>query len=142
MPRKKPFSNKQKKKQLQDKRERKRGPLEAGQSESNSRSQSRERGEENTDTSDSESVRPQVRKVNQQPQIFRPGEKGYDPNRYRLYLEKESKEEIERRKKVAREKILEPVAETELEVDIEKIYRPGSGNAIMESVTDGEGDNG
>lgn len=126
MPRKKPFSNKQKKKQLQDKRERKRGPLEAGRSESNSRSQSRERGEENTDTSDSESIRPQVRRVNQQPQVFRPGEKGYDPNRYRLQLEKESKDEIERRKKISREKILEPVPETELEVDIGKIYRPGS----------------
>ncbi|KAM5145366.1 guanine nucleotide-binding protein-like 1 [Mantella aurantiaca] len=126
MPRKKPFSNKQKKKQLQDKRERKRGPLEAGRSESNSRSQSRERGEENTDTSDSESVRPQVRRVNQQPQLFRPGEKGYDPNRYRLHFERESKDEIERRKKIAQDKILEPVPETELEVDIEKIYRTGS----------------
>ncbi|XP_068106523.1 guanine nucleotide-binding protein-like 1 [Hyperolius riggenbachi] len=126
MPRKKPFSNKQKKKQLQDKRERKRGPLEPGRSESNSRSQSRERGEENTDTSDSESVRPQVRRVNQQPAVFKPGEKGYDPNRYRLQFERESKDEIERRKKIAQEKILEPVSETELEVDIEKIYRPGS----------------
>lgn len=126
MPRKKPFSTKQKKKQLQDKRERKRGPLEAGRSESNSRSQSRERGEENTDTSDSESVRPQVRKINQQPQVFKLGEKAYDPNRFRLQFERESKEEIERRKKLAQEKILEPVTETELEVDIEKIYRPGS----------------
>ncbi|XP_040261613.1 guanine nucleotide-binding protein-like 1 [Bufo bufo] len=126
MPRKKPFSSKQKKKQLQDKRERKRGPLEAGRSESNSRSQSRERGEENTDTSDGENVRPQVRKINQQPQVFRPGEKCYDPNRFRLQFERESKEEIEHRKKVAQEKILEPVEEAELEVDIEKIYRPGS----------------
>ncbi|XP_075042730.1 guanine nucleotide-binding protein-like 1 [Mixophyes fleayi] len=125
MPRKKPFSNKQKKKQLQDKRERKRGPLEAGRSESNSRSQSRERGE-NTDTSDSESIRPQVRNINQQPKIFRVGDRGYDPNRFRLQLEKESKEEIEHRKKLAIEKILETVVETELEVDIEKIYRPGS----------------
>ncbi|XP_072286041.1 guanine nucleotide-binding protein-like 1 [Pyxicephalus adspersus] len=126
MPRKKPFSTKQKKKQLQDKRERKRGPLEAGPSESNSRSQSRERAEENTDTSDSESIRTQVRRVNQQPQIFKPGEKGYDPNRYRLQFEKESKEEIERRKKIAQEKLLEPVPETELEVNIDEIYRPGS----------------
>ncbi|CAI9621559.1 unnamed protein product [Staurois parvus] len=102
------------------------GPLEAGRSESNSRSQSRERGEENTDTSDSESLRPQVRRLNQQPQVSRPGEKGYDPNRYRLQFEKESKDEIERRKKIAQEKILEPVSETELEVDIMKIYRPGS----------------
>ncbi|CAH2314294.1 guanine nucleotide-binding -like 1 [Pelobates cultripes] len=126
MPRKKPFSAKQKKRQLQDKRERKRGPLEAGRSESNSRSESRERGEENTDTSDSESIRPQVRRINQQPHIVRPGEKGYDPNRYRLHFDRDSKEEIERRKKIAQEKILEPVTEAELEVDIEKIYRPGS----------------
>ncbi|XP_063287408.1 guanine nucleotide-binding protein-like 1 [Pelobates fuscus] len=126
MPRKKPFSTKQKKRQLQDKRERKRGPLEAGRSESNSRSESRERGQENTDTSDSESIRPQVRRVNQQPHIVRPGEKGYDPNRYRLHFDRDSKEEIERRKRIAQEKILEPVSEAELEVDIEKIYRPGS----------------
>ncbi|XP_073455014.1 guanine nucleotide-binding protein-like 1 [Aquarana catesbeiana] len=126
MPRKKPFSSKQKKKQLQDKRERKRGPLEAGRSESNSRSQSRERREENTDTSDSESFRPQVRRLNQQPQVSKPGEKDYDPNRYRLQFEKDSKDEIERRKKIAQEKILESVPETELEVDIMKIYRPGS----------------
>ncbi|CAJ0924821.1 unnamed protein product [Ranitomeya imitator] len=67
-----------------------------------------------------------MRRINQQPQVFKPGEKGYDPNRYRLQFDRESKEEIERRKKLAVEKILEPVAETELEVDIEKIYRPGS----------------
>ncbi|XP_053328937.1 guanine nucleotide-binding protein-like 1 [Spea bombifrons] len=126
MPRKKPFSNKQKKRQLQDKRERKRGPNEAGRSESNSRSQSRERGEENTDTSDSENIRPQVRRINQQPHVLRPGEKGYDPNRYRLQFERESKDEIERRKKIAQEKILQSVPETELEIDIDEIYRPGS----------------
>ncbi|OCT67929.1 guanine nucleotide-binding protein-like 1 [Xenopus laevis] len=126
MPPKKPFSNKQKKKQLQDKRERKRGPSEQGRAESNSRSGSKERWEENTDTSDSESLRPQNRQVNQQPQIFKPGEKNYDPNRYRLYFGKECKEEIERRKKIAREKILEPVPESELEVHIDQIYRPGS----------------
>ncbi|KAM4641107.1 guanine nucleotide-binding protein-like 1 [Discoglossus pictus] len=126
MPRKKPFSTKQKKRQLQDKRERKRGPTDLGRSESNSRSQSRERAEDNTDTSDSESIRPQVRRLNQQPQTLRPGDVGYDPNRYRLHFEKESKEEIEKRKKIAQEKILVPVSETELEVDIDQIYRPGS----------------
>ncbi|KAM8954293.1 guanine nucleotide-binding protein-like 1 [Pelodytes ibericus] len=126
MPRKKPFSTKQKKRQLQDKRERKRGPIDPGRSESNSRSESRERGEENTDTSDSETIRPQIRRVNQQPHLFRPGEKGYDPNRYRLHFDKDSKEEIERRKKIAQENLLVPVSETDLEVDIDKIYRPGS----------------
>ncbi|XP_075438574.1 guanine nucleotide-binding protein-like 1, partial [Ascaphus truei] len=125
MPRKKPFSSQQKKKQLQEKRERKRGLPEGARAESNSRSQSRERGE-NTDTSDSESIRPLLRRVNQQPQIHLPGEKGYDPNRYRFHVDKETKDEIEQRKKIAQEKILEPLPETELEVDIDQIYRPGS----------------
>ncbi|XP_069491448.1 guanine nucleotide-binding protein-like 1 [Ambystoma mexicanum] len=126
MPRKKPFSVKQKKKQLQDKRERKRGVPDGVRSSSNSRSGSHDRRQENTDTSDSESLSMQVRRINQQPQIRRPGEKGYDSNRYRLHFEKESREEIERRKKLAREKIVEPVPETELEVDIDEIYKPGS----------------
>ncbi|XP_053578018.1 guanine nucleotide-binding protein-like 1 [Bombina bombina] len=126
MPRKKPFSTKQKKRQLQDRRERKRGPSDLGRSDSNSRSQSRERGEENTDTSDSESIRPQVRRLNQQPLAPRGRERGYDPNRYRLHFERESKEEVERRKKIAQDKVLDPIPEAELEVDISEIYRPGS----------------
>ncbi|XP_069098059.1 guanine nucleotide-binding protein-like 1 [Pleurodeles waltl] len=126
MPRKKPFSVKQKKKQLQDKRERKRGAPEGRRSSSNSRSGSHDRRPDHTDTSDSESLSMQVRRINQQPQVRRPGERGYDSNRYRLHFEKESREEIERRKKLAREKLLEPVPETELEVDIDDIYKPGS----------------
>ncbi|KAH0630402.1 hypothetical protein JD844_013404 [Phrynosoma platyrhinos] len=47
-------------------------------------------------------------------------------SRYRLHFDRESKEEIERRKKIAREKILEPVPEDETEVDIEDIYKTGS----------------
>ncbi|XP_020667970.1 guanine nucleotide-binding protein-like 1 isoform X1 [Pogona vitticeps] len=127
MPRKKPFSVKQKKKQLQDKRERKRQGFQDGvRSSSNSRSGSHDRREEHTDTSDSESFSLQVRKLNQQPQVRKPGEQGYDPNRYRLHFGRESKEEIERRKKIAREKILEPVPEEETEVDIDDVYKPGS----------------
>ncbi|XP_042303277.1 guanine nucleotide-binding protein-like 1 isoform X2 [Sceloporus undulatus] len=95
-------------------------------SSSNSRSGSHDRHEEHTDTSDSESFSLQVRKMNQQPQIRKPGEQGYDPNRYRLHFDRESKEEIERRKKIAREKILESVPEEETEVDIEDIYKTGS----------------
>lgn len=34
---------------------------------------------------------------------------------------------MERRKKIAREKILEPLAEAETEVDIEDVYKTGSG---------------
>ncbi|MEE6527010.1 hypothetical protein FKM82_028029, partial [Ascaphus truei] len=46
--------------------------------------------------------------------------------RYRFHVDKETKDEIEQRKKIAQEKILEPLPETELEVDIDQIYRPGS----------------
>lgn len=126
MPRKKPFSVKQKKKQLQEKRERKRGLHDGVRSSSNSRSGSHDRREDHTDTSDSESVSLRVQKINQQPTVSRPGERGYDPNRYRLHFERESREEIERRKKVAQEKVLELLQEKDLEVDIDDIYKPGS----------------
>ncbi|KAJ8392925.1 hypothetical protein AAFF_G00071290 [Aldrovandia affinis] len=124
MPRKKPFSNKQKKKQLQVKRERKRGETGSGP---NSRNASAERGTERdrdrqSDTSDSETT--DVRRLNQQPS-HREGR--YDPNRYRLHYEKESREEVEKRKKIAMEKILEAVSETDLEVDINDIYPPDKG---------------
>ncbi|KAM4600794.1 guanine nucleotide-binding protein-like 1 [Polymixia lowei] len=116
MPRKKPFSNKQKKKQLQIKRERKRGDTGSGPS---SRNASVERGgERQSDTSDSETT-DIIRRINQQP--FN-RESRYDPNRFRLHYEKESKEEVEKRKKVAREKVLLPVSDKELEVDINDIY--------------------
>ncbi|XP_022612333.1 guanine nucleotide-binding protein-like 1 isoform X2 [Seriola dumerili] len=115
MPRKKPFSNKQKKKQLQVKRERKRGDTGSGPS---SRNASVERGgERQSDTSDSETT--DIRRINQQP-FSREGR--YDPNRFRLHFEKESKEEVEKRKKMAREKVLQPVSDKELEVGINDIY--------------------
>ncbi|KJE93583.1 HSR1 protein [Capsaspora owczarzaki ATCC 30864] len=49
----------------------------------------------------------------------------YDPNRYNLHFEKESKAEIERRKAVSREP-LKPKPVTDLEVDLDDIYKPGS----------------
>uniref|UniRef100_A0A1A8BM39 Guanine nucleotide binding protein-like 1 n=1 Tax=Nothobranchius kadleci TaxID=1051664 RepID=A0A1A8BM39_NOTKA len=119
MPRKKPFSNKQKKKQLQVKRERKRGDTGSGPS---SRNASLERGERQSDTSDSETT--DVKRINQQP-FSRDGR--YDPNRFRLHFEKESKEEVERRKKLARDTVLQPVSDKELEVDINDIYPPDKG---------------
>ncbi|XP_018587503.2 guanine nucleotide-binding protein-like 1 isoform X2 [Scleropages formosus] len=91
----------------------------------NSRNASTERGKERepqSDTSDSETT--DVRKINQQPS-HREGR--HDPNRYRLHFEKESREEVERRKKRAREKILEPAAEADLEIDINDIYPPEKG---------------
>uniref|UniRef100_A0A8C4NNN8 Uncharacterized protein n=1 Tax=Eptatretus burgeri TaxID=7764 RepID=A0A8C4NNN8_EPTBU len=123
MPRKKPFSIKQKKKQLQDKRERKRGKLPGGGSSSQSRNGSHERPAQFSDTSDTDA--PSVRKMNEQPNAARPTE-GYDPNRFRLHFERESRDEIERRKRVSREHVLRLVSEKELEVDVDEIYRPGS----------------
>ncbi|XP_053182404.1 guanine nucleotide-binding protein-like 1 [Scomber japonicus] len=115
MPRKKPFSNKQKKKQLQVKRERKRGDTGSGPS---SRNASVERGgERQSDTSDSETT--DIRRINQQP-FGREGR--YDPNRFRLHFEKESKEDVEKRKKIAREKVLQPVSDKELEMGINETY--------------------
>lgn len=125
MPRKKPFSVKQKKKQLQDKRERKRGLQDGLRSSSNSRSGSRERREEQTDTSDGESVTHHIRRLNQQPSQGL-GPRGYDPNRYRLHFERDSREEVERRKRAAREQVLQPVSAEVLELDIREVYQPGS----------------
>ncbi|XP_029099410.1 guanine nucleotide-binding protein-like 1 [Monodon monoceros] len=125
MPRKKPFSVKQKKKQLQDKRERKRGLQDGLRSSSNSRSGSRERREEQTDTSDGESVTQQIRRLNQQPAQGL-GPRGYDPNRYRLHFERDSREEVERRKRAAREQVLQPVSAELLVLDIWEVYQPGS----------------
>ncbi|XP_020504762.2 guanine nucleotide-binding protein-like 1 [Labrus bergylta] len=119
MPRKKPFSNKQKKKQLQVKRERKRGDTGSGPS---SRNASVERGERQSDTSDSETT--DIRRLNQQP-FSREGR--YDPNRFRLHFEKESKEEVEKRKKLAMEKVLQPISDKELETNIHDIYPSDKG---------------
>ncbi|XP_076010806.1 guanine nucleotide-binding protein-like 1 [Genypterus blacodes] len=120
MPRKKPFSNKQKKKQLQLKRERKRGDTGSGPS---SRNASVERGgERQSDTSDSETT--DIRRINQQP-FSRDGR--FDPNRFRLHFEKETKEDVEKRKKVAREKELQQVSDKELEADIHDIYPTDKG---------------
>nr|XP_014430719.1 guanine nucleotide-binding protein-like 1 [Pelodiscus sinensis] len=93
-------------------------------------SASHERREDQTDTSDSESLSLQVRKLNQQPPARRLGERSYDPNRYRLHFERESREDVERRKKVAQERILEPVPESEKELDIQDVYKSGSGKVI------------
>ncbi|KAI7806343.1 guanine nucleotide-binding protein-like 1 [Triplophysa rosa] len=120
MPRKKPFSNKQKKKQLQVKREKKRG--EPGSSHS-SRNASVERcRDRQSDTSDSETT--DIKRINHQPGT---SDGQYDPNRYHLHFEKESKEEVERRKKIAMQKIIKPVPESELEIDINHIYPEDKG---------------
>lgn len=47
--------------------------------------------------------------------------------RFRLHFEKESKENVEKGKKLAREKVLKPVSEKELEIGIDDIYPPEKG---------------
>uniref|UniRef100_A0A8C2Z158 Guanine nucleotide-binding protein-like 1 n=1 Tax=Cyclopterus lumpus TaxID=8103 RepID=A0A8C2Z158_CYCLU len=74
-------------------------------------------GERQSDTSDSETT--DVRKINQQP-FGREGR--YDPNRFRLHFERETKEEVEKGKKLAREKVLKPVSEKEHEININDIF--------------------
>jgi hypothetical protein len=50
--------------------------------------------------------------------------------RFRLHFERETKEEVEKRKKVAREKILQPVSEKEMEINIGDIYPADKGGAM------------
>lgn len=50
--------------------------------------------------------------------------------RYRLHYEKESKEDVEKRKKLAMEKVLQPVSDKELEVDINDIFPLEKGLAV------------
>ncbi|CAH1272689.1 GNL1 [Branchiostoma lanceolatum] len=124
MPRKKPFSVKQKRKQLRDKRERKKDRTDGVKGQSLTYSD--DEGQESEVTSMPCDDKVDLRRINEQPVFSKPGEKGYDPNRYRLHFMKESRAEIERRKKIAREKVICQVPETNLEVAIEDIYQPGS----------------
>lgn len=52
---------------------------------------------------------------------------GPSPLRYRLHFERDSREEVERRKRAAREQVLQPVSAEVLELDIREVYQPGSG---------------
>lgn len=52
---------------------------------------------------------------------------GLSSLRYRLHFERDSREEVERRKKAAREQVLQPVSAELLELDIRDVYQPGSG---------------
>lgn len=47
--------------------------------------------------------------------------------RYRLHFERDSREEVEKRKRAAREQVLQPVSPELLELDIREVYQPGSG---------------
>ncbi|XP_077986081.1 guanine nucleotide-binding protein-like 1 [Glandiceps talaboti] len=125
MPRKKPFSAKQKKKQLQEKREKKRHTVASFAAQPHrSRMQSKEESSEDFEST-SDGDNPDVFKLNQQPAKRAQTDKKYDPNRYRLHFERESKTEVAERKKKATEPF-QTLPEEMLEVDIDDIYRPGS----------------
>lgn len=131
MPRKKPFSGKQKKKQLLDKRDRKRADSmghhrpHAGQSH-RSRQQSVEiNSSEEQGSSENENPAVNLHKLNQQPMNKKQIDKSYDPNRFRLHFERESKSEIAHRKKQAMQPFVS-LPEESLEVDMDDVYKPGS----------------
>lgn len=127
MPRKKPFSNKQKKKQLQDKRDKKRqfGLEEANKSSNDGNSADTEgEGESEIGEIKSPDIDKTV-KFHNQPVRLQDGHRKHDPNRYRLQFDRESKSEIEARKKAAQEP-LQFVAQESLEVSLETTYNPGS----------------
>ncbi|KAJ8039385.1 Guanine nucleotide-binding protein-like 1 [Holothuria leucospilota] len=122
MPRKKPFSAKQKKKQLQEKRNRKR--TDSPRRGHVSRGQRPIEGSSEDVDSDSDGSSSPVR-LSEQPVSAQQLRKGYDPNRFRLQFEKESDADIAARKKQAMQPY-EPLPESALEVDLADIYRPGS----------------
>ncbi|XP_072015964.1 guanine nucleotide-binding protein-like 1 [Amphiura filiformis] len=128
MPRKKPFSGKQKKKQLQEKRDRKRTDSfghprpHAGQSH-RSRQQSVEINSSEEQGSSENEI--EVAKLNQQPMSKKQLDRNYDPNRFRLHFERESKAELAHRKKHAMQPF-QVLPEESLEVDLDYVYKPGS----------------
>uniref|UniRef100_H2Z4K8 Guanine nucleotide-binding protein-like 1 n=1 Tax=Ciona savignyi TaxID=51511 RepID=H2Z4K8_CIOSA len=107
MPRKKPFSGKQKKQQLQDKRVKK-GSSDQVTEERWKKTQNKE---------------PLVHQSSLNPS----DKKGvYDPNRYHLNFLREPREEIEKRKLSSQRTPIVFVDEIELETDINDVYKPGS----------------
>ncbi|XP_071947764.1 guanine nucleotide-binding protein-like 1 [Antedon mediterranea] len=128
MPRKKPFSNKQKKKQLQEKRERKRGnePHRYPGQAHRPRPRQLPDSSEDIDSGSDSSEQKEARLLNFQPFLSRRfPEKKYDPTRYKLHFEKETKQELAQQKKLGMQPFT-MLPEIELEVNIEDIYQPGS----------------
>ncbi|CAF1263187.1 unnamed protein product [Didymodactylos carnosus] len=105
--RKKPFSTKKKKEQLKQKREK-----------------NRALGDKwaDSDSATEENSKNLRNRINEQP-VKDDGK--YNPNRYRLHFQRESKDEIERRKKLAQNPV-QLLPEEALEISVEEIYRPGS----------------
>lgn len=110
MHRKKPFSHKQKKEQLKQKRDKKNETEPPVVAPSQTRLQRAfENISENSSGMEDVPV-VDVLKVNEQPLPQRPG-RNYNPNRYRLHIEQESKEVVEERKHLARTVPIEPLSE-------------------------------
>jgi len=140
--RKKPFSTKQKKRQLQEKRDRRRDDHDDS-GESSNRVRNRGRGQgpaprgtrgrcpfvgsdqsrEHTESSDQSGV-DDLDVLNIHQHTLK-GDKAYDPNRYRLHFINETREAIEQRKEQARQPI-ECVDESSLEWSIEGVYESHS----------------
>ncbi|GAB6020129.1 Guanine nucleotide-binding-like protein 1 [Chamberlinius hualienensis] len=122
--RKVPFSGKQKKLQLKLKKDRK---VEGGELPSS------HRPVESHDTIPKKSSSRYGNRVKQPKQSLSfqsadyssSNRSNFDPNRYRLKFYKETKEELERRKKMSYEIIVPKTAET-LEVDADDVFLPGS----------------
>nr|XP_002128534.1 guanine nucleotide-binding protein-like 1 [Ciona intestinalis] len=112
MPRKKPFSGKQKKQQLHDKRIKKGSSDHPPQVQTWQPSSS----DKPTEPHSSHSL----------PEAKEHTKGVYDPSRFHLNFLKESREELERRKKDAQSLPVIFVDERELEADIKDVYRPGS----------------
>ncbi|XP_076436315.1 guanine nucleotide-binding protein-like 1 [Babylonia areolata] len=110
MPRKQAFSGKQKKKQLQERRERKKD------------SHSIYDEDVVQDISDTTAAKPgeveaEILHVHEQPT----GDKDFDPNRYRLHFLKISQEEMKKRKTAARRPVIK-VTEKALEMSIGSVF--------------------
>nr|XP_041568666.1 guanine nucleotide-binding protein-like 1 isoform X1 [Taeniopygia guttata]XP_041568667.1 guanine nucleotide-binding protein-like 1 isoform X2 [Taeniopygia guttata] len=109
MPRKRPFSAKQKKQQLRERRERKRGDAPAGPAPGpGSRSGSGERGGDGPPGD---------------PQTEPP--RRHDPGRFRLQLGGPRAEALERSRRRAQQELLELLPESAMELDPDRIYGPG-----------------
>ncbi|XP_060582355.1 guanine nucleotide-binding protein-like 1 [Ruditapes philippinarum] len=126
MPRKKPFSSKQKKKQLQEKRQRKQanGPayLQNSSDSEGSGTDSQAHGGNQKVHRDNAAEKAgldtglDVLEVNSQPYNYSHGK--YDPNRYRLHFFKESRDDMAKRKEKARHPY-NPLPEESLEMDLD-----------------------
>ncbi|KAL4131071.1 hypothetical protein QTP88_008422 [Uroleucon formosanum] len=106
--RKVPFSGKQKKQQIQEKRKRKQQNTASGSENSYARAEG-----SNVRPSKERSIEFNVQSINQQP-LHRGGKS--NPNQYVLQFRRETEEEIKKRKEDARKQII-PVSEEELEFD-------------------------